>query len=66
MIDGLIQPKNFWRKLTFQKLPFVAGSLKRIAYQNSTTARKDWRGWRMWEESHVKAVLAYKAKRENI
>jgi hypothetical protein len=28
------------------------------------TAKKDWRGWRMWDESHVKAVLTYKAKRE--
>jgi hypothetical protein len=30
------------------------------------TARKDWRGWRIWEEPHVKAVLTYKAKRENL
>jgi hypothetical protein len=26
--------------------------------------KKDWRGWRIWDESHVKAVLTYKSKRE--
>jgi hypothetical protein len=36
----------------------------RIPELNS--ARKDWRGWRIWEELHVKAVLNYKAKKENL
>jgi hypothetical protein len=36
----------------------------RIPELNS--AKKDWRGWRMWDESHVKAVLTYKTKRENL
>lgn len=25
-----------------------------------TTAERDWRGWRIWGEEHVKAVLEYK------
>jgi hypothetical protein len=29
------------------------------------TAKKDWRGWRMWEESHIKAVLDYKKMKIN-
>jgi DNA-binding transcriptional MerR regulator len=24
------------------------------------TANRDWRGWRIWGEEHVKAVLEYK------
>ena len=24
------------------------------------TAKRDWRGWRIWGEEHVKAVLEYK------
>ncbi len=27
------------------------------------TAARDWRGWRIWEERHVKAVLEYKQKK---
>ena len=30
------------------------------------TQKPDWRGWRVWEESHVKAILTYKSKRENM
>jgi len=37
---------------------------KRIPELN--TARKDWRGWRIWEESHVKAVLDYQERKQNI
>ena len=29
-----------------------------------TTAKKDWRGWRIWDESHVKAVLEYQARKQ--
>ena len=25
--------------------------------------KKDWRGWRIWEEEHVEAVLEYKRKK---
>ena len=29
------------------------------------TVKRDWRGWRIWGEDHVKAVLNYKnAKKE--
>jgi|GEM_PF-1553059 DNA-binding transcriptional MerR regulator len=28
-----------------------------------TTARKDWRGWRIWEDKHVKAILEYKRQK---
>ncbi len=27
------------------------------------TAKRDWRGWRIWEEVHVKAVLEYKKQK---
>jgi predicted site-specific integrase-resolvase len=27
------------------------------------TARKDWRGWRIWEDKHVKAILEYKRQK---
>jgi len=23
-------------------------------------AKKDWRGWRIWEEKHVEAIMNYK------
>ncbi len=25
--------------------------------------KKDWRGWRIWEEEHVKAVMEYKRRK---
>ena len=25
--------------------------------------KKDWRGWRIWEERHIRAVLEYKKKK---
>jgi len=28
-----------------------------------TNAKRDWRGWRIWEESHVKAVMRYKSQK---
>ncbi|MBW1839390.1 MAG: hypothetical protein JRI49_05580 [Deltaproteobacteria bacterium] len=27
------------------------------------TAKRDWRGWRIWGEEHVKAVLEYKKRK---
>jgi predicted site-specific integrase-resolvase len=27
------------------------------------TVKRDWRGWRIWEEDHVKAVLEYKKRK---
>lgn len=27
------------------------------------TVKRDWRGWRIWEEEHVKAVLEYKKRK---
>ena len=26
-------------------------------------AKRDWRGWRIWEEEHVRAVLEYKKRK---
>ena len=27
--------------------------------------KRDWRGWRIWEDRHVKAVLRYKRKKSD-
>jgi hypothetical protein len=37
---------------------------KRIPELNN--AKRDWRGWRIWDDHHVGAVLSYKTKKENI
>ena len=29
-----------------------------------TNAKRDWRGWRIWEDSHVKAVMRYKFQKK--
>ena len=37
----------------------------RIPELNS--AKRDWRGWRIWEDRHVKAVMIYKfSKKESL
>jgi predicted site-specific integrase-resolvase len=28
------------------------------------SAKRDWRGWRIWEDSHVKAVMRYKFQKK--
>ena len=28
-------------------------------------AKRDWRGWREWEDEHVRAVLVYKKKKKD-
>ena len=30
------------------------------------TARRDWRGWRIWEDSHIKAVIRYKNMKKEL
>lgn len=29
-------------------------------------AKRDWRGWRIWDETHVKAVIKYKNKKKDL
>jgi hypothetical protein len=29
-------------------------------------AKRDWRGWRIWDEAHVKAVINYKNKKKDL
>ena len=29
------------------------------------TAKRDWRGWRIWEDRHIEAVLKYKKIKED-
>ena len=29
-------------------------------------AKRDWRGWRIWDEKHVKAVIRYKNKKKDL
>jgi len=30
-----------------------------------TNAKRDWRGWRIWEDQHVEAIMKYKDKKIN-
>jgi len=30
-----------------------------------SNAKRDWRGWRIWGEEHVKAILKYKSQKMN-
>jgi hypothetical protein len=29
-----------------------------------TSAKRDWRGWRIWEDRHIKAVMMYKFRKQ--
>jgi predicted site-specific integrase-resolvase len=29
-------------------------------------AKRDWRGWRIWDDDHVKAVKRYKNKKKDL
>jgi hypothetical protein len=58
--------KEFLEKVNISEATLRRWIFEKNRVPELNSAKKDWRGWRMWEESHVKAVLAYKAKRENI
>jgi hypothetical protein len=58
--------KEFLMKVSISEATLRRWLSEKNRIPELNTAKKDWRGWRMWDESHVKAVLAYKAKRENL
>ena len=58
--------KEFLEKVNISEATLRRWLSEKSRILELNSAKKDWRGWRMWEESHVKAVLAYKAKRENV
>lgn len=64
MFQGDIQ-MGFSTKSLLERVSVSEATLRRwISERNRipelNNAKKDWRGWRIWEEKHVEAIMNYK------
>lgn len=60
---------NYSTKEFLEKVCVSEATLRRwIAEGNRipelNNAKRDWRGWRIWEDKHVKAVMMYKCNKQ--
>lgn len=62
-MDGSLQ-KTYSTKAFLEKIGVSESTLRRWLSENTipelNDVKRDWRGWRIWEDRHVKAVLDYK------
>jgi hypothetical protein len=64
VLQGDIQ-MGFSTKSLLERVSVSEATLRRwISERNRipelNNAKKDWRGWRIWEEKHVEAIMNYK------
>ena len=57
--------KEFIKKVNISEATLRRWIAEKKRIPELNTAKKDWRGWRIWDESHVEAVLDYQAKKQN-
>jgi len=55
--------KEFLKKIDVSEATLRRWIAEGTRIPELNTAKRDWRGWRIWEEEHVKAVLEYKKKK---
>jgi len=56
---------GFSTKKLLEKVAVSEATLRRWIYEESripelTNVKRDWRGWRIWEDKHVEAIMKYK------
>ena len=57
--------KEFLRKIGVSESTLRKWLKERDRITELNNAKRDWRGWRIWEDMHVEAVLRYKQKKSN-
>ena len=57
--------KEFLRKIGVSESTLRKWLKERNRIPELNNAKRDWRGWRIWEDMHVEAVLGYKQKKSN-
>ena len=59
---------SYSTKEFLKRIDVSEATLRRWIAENTripefNTVKKDWRGWRIWEDVHVKAILEYKKRK---
>lgn len=59
---------SYSTKEFLKRIDVSEATLRRWIAENTripelNNVKRDWRGWRIWEEEHVKAVLEYKKRK---
>ena len=55
--------KEFLKKIDVSEVTLRRWIAEGTRIPEFKTAKRDWRGWRIWGEEHVKAVLEYKKRK---
>jgi hypothetical protein len=58
--------KQFLKKVKISEATLRRWLSEKTRIPELNSAKKDWRGWRIWDDSHVKAVIIYKDKKRTI
>ena len=56
--------KQFLKKVKISEATLRRWLSEKTRIPELNSAKKDWRGWRLWDESHISAVLSYKDKKK--
>ena len=61
---------GFSTKELLEKVEVSEATLRRWICEESripelSNVKRDWRGWRIWEDKHVEAIMKYKKSKMN-
>lgn len=56
--------KDFLMKVSISEATLRRWLSEKNRIPELNSAKKDWRGWRVWDDTHIKAVLDYKIKKQ--
>jgi hypothetical protein len=61
---------GFSTKELLEKVAVSEATLRRWIYEQRripelSNVKRDWRGWRIWEDKHVDAIMKYKNRKMN-
>ncbi len=57
--------KQFLEKVNISEATLRRWLSEKTRIPELNCAKKDWRGWRIWDDGHIKAVLDYQKKKIN-
>ncbi len=61
---------GFSTKVLLEKVAVSEATLRRWIFEANripelANVKRDWRGWRIWEDKHVEAIMNYKKHKMN-
>ena len=66
-LTGIIKMANYSTKEFLRKIGVSESTLRRWLSENRipqlNNVKRDWKGWRIWQDEHVEAVLEYKNRK---